>query len=80
MVCKAGVEPAVFQTRSTDVELRESKPKQAVARAFTISPLAHNLVGECGYAPLPVKDEFYRLAAETISFTLPSSFGVSRRI
>ena len=44
MVCKAGVEPAVFQTRSTAVELRESNPKQAVARAFTVSPLAHNLV------------------------------------
>ena len=29
------------------------------------------MVGKCGYAPLPVKDEFYRLAAETISFTFP---------
>jgi hypothetical protein len=29
------------------------------------------MVGKCGYAPLPVKDEFYRLAAETIRFTSP---------
>jgi hypothetical protein len=30
-----------------------------------------SMVGKCGYAPLPVKDEFYRLAAETIRFTSP---------
>jgi len=29
------------------------------------------MVGKCGYAPPPVKDEFYRLAAETIRFTSP---------
>ena len=41
LVCKAGVEPAVFQTRSTAVELRESNPKQAVTCASTVPPLAH---------------------------------------
>lgn len=47
LVCKAGVEPAVFQTRSAAAELRESNPEQAVACAYTVRLLAHKFKSPC---------------------------------
>ena len=32
------------------------------------------LVGDCGYAPLPITDRFYRPIAETIDFNHPYLF------
>ena len=51
-----------------DSNLQSAVPK-TVALPITLHP--NVMVGKCGYAPLPVKDEFYRLAAETIRFTSP---------
>jgi hypothetical protein len=31
-------------------------------------------VGDCGYAPLPITDRFYRPIAETIDFNHPYLF------
>lgn len=49
-------------------------PTSLVFQTSTFTRLASQgcyVVGRCGYAPLPVKDEFYRLVARTTSFTFP---------
>lgn len=68
--CSTGLSyPCVF---GTSERIRTPNKPWFVAKcSIQLSYGSIVLVGRCGYAPLPVKDEFYRLAAETIRFTSP---------